>query len=132
MKKIFDEKLKSNCPTVLKSFDDLGVSTEVFILDWVFTAFTRAFSLKTARVFWDIWLVFGDYYLLRLAYSIFTLMRYELSEATNMKNGLHFIRQKTTGLQLTELLKIALREHKSPADFRKQVERKLAFAHNHD
>ena len=107
------------------------MSTEVFILDWVFTAFTRAFSLKTARVFWDIWLVFGDYYLLRLAYSIFTLLKYDLCQATNMKNGLHFIRQKTTNLQLTELLKIALREHKSPADFRKQIERKIAITNTH-
>ena len=68
---MFNEKLLKNCSKVALLLSDLGISSEVFIVDWVFTAYTRAFNLKVARVFWDVWLTLGDYYLIRFAYSIF-------------------------------------------------------------
>ena len=68
---MFNEKLLKNCSKVALLLSDLEISSEVFIVDWVFTAYTRAFNLKVARVFWDVWLTLGDYYLIRFAYSIF-------------------------------------------------------------
>ena len=122
--------MKSNCPKVINALDELGITTEVFIVDWVFTAFTRAFNLKVARVFWDIWLVFGDYYLLRIAYGVFSLIKQDLEELKNIKNGLNFIRHKTTSLKLSDLLKVALRENKNPKEFKALVEKKIVTVNN--
>lgn len=95
------------------------INTETFILDWVFTIYTRTFSIKAARVLWDMFLVFGEYYLLRVAYAIFKLLRKDLVVKKNIEDGLKFIRSRTNTLKLSEIVKLSLRENKSHGDYLK-------------
>lgn len=117
-KGIFNRKIERKCPKVKTMLDAFCINTETFILDWMFTIFTRSFSIQTARVFWDIFLLFGDYYLMRIAYSIFGLLKKELSNSKNMEDGLKFIRSRTGSLKLSELVAYTLREVKDPTEIR--------------
>jgi hypothetical protein len=118
---LFQDKLDQKCSQVSKALEQLGISSEVFLVDWVFTAFTRTFNIKLTRVFWDLFLIFGDYYLIRLAYAVFFLLKKDLSNRENMEDGLKFIRNRTSNLKLSQLVKVALRENKSPADVSKLI-----------
>ena len=112
-KRLFNRKLERKCPKVKKMLDSCYINTETFILDWMYTIYTRSFSIKLTRVFWDIYLVFGEYYLIRIAYSIFALLKKELSDKKNMEDGLRYIRGKTGTLLLSKLVKHTLREVKT-------------------
>lgn len=117
-KGVFNRKIERKCPKVKATLDAFCINTETFILDWMFTIFTRSFSIQTARVFWDIFLLFGDYYLMRIAYAIFGLLKKELSNSKNMEDGLKFIRSRTGSLKLSELVAYTLREVKDPTEIR--------------
>ena len=99
--------------------DKFMIRTEAFILDWMYTIYIRTFNIKIARVFWDIFLLFGDYYLLRVAYSIFALLKNDLAKSTNMENGLRYIRSKTGTLKLSKMVKLTLREVKTVSEIHK-------------
>ena len=115
-KSIFNDKINRKCPKVKKVLDEFGINTETFILDWLFTLYTRSFNVRLARVFWDIYLVFGDYYLIRIAYSIFSLLKKQLENKDNMEDGLKFIRSQTGSLKLDKIIKHTLRERKTHSD----------------
>jgi Rab-GTPase-TBC domain len=120
-----DEKLAQRCPVVAAALSNLDISTEVFLVDWIFTCFTRACNLKISRVIWDLWLTLGDYYLLRISYALFALQEKDLSSPEAIGDGLKFIRNKTTQLRLSALVKTALRENKTPSEFRSNMKEKL-------
>lgn len=118
-KRLFNRKIERKCPKVKQMLDAFMINTETFILDWMYTIYTRSFNTKVARVFWDIYLLFGDYYLIRVAYAIFALLKKELSDKANMEDGLRYIRSKTGTLKLSSLVKHTLREVKTVAEVNK-------------
>ena len=118
-KSIFNRKIERKCPKVKEMLDKFMIRTEAFILDWMYTIYIRTFNIKIARVFWDIFLLFGDYYLLRVAYSIFALLKNDLAKSTNMENGLRYIRSKTGTLKLSKMVKLTLREVKTVSEIHK-------------
>lgn len=124
MKSVFQDKLESKCPKVASSLKKIDINSEVFIVDWIFTGFTRVFNVKITRVFWDIFLIFGDYYLLRFSYAIFYLLKKDLSVRGNLEEGMKFIRNKTSQLKLSQLVKVALRENKHPDSFARLISEK--------
>lgn len=112
-KSIFNNKIKRKCPKVQKLLEVSGINTEAFLLDWLYTLFSRAVNIKMVRIFWDIFLIFGDYYLLRVAYSIFGLLKRELAQKKYMEDGLKFIRSKANTLRVSKLMQHTLREVKT-------------------
>ena len=42
----FGECLKDKKPKLFKLMNDLGVDTELFIIEWAYTLFSRSFSLR--------------------------------------------------------------------------------------
>lgn len=116
---MFNDKIQRKCPNVDKMLKEFHISTEAFILDWMFTVYSRSFNLKLARVFWDIFLLFGEYYVIRVAYAIFATLKKELANKANMENGLKFIRAQTGQLKLSNLVKITLREAKTAQEIEK-------------
>src|SRR3990167_622062 len=125
LQKVLDDKLAQKCPAVAAALSTLDISTEVFLVDWIFTCFTRACNLKVSRVIWDLWLTLGDYYLLRISYALFALQEKDLSSPEAIGDGLKFIRTRTTQLRLSALVRTALRENKTPAEFQSSLKDKL-------
>jgi len=50
---------------------------------------------------------------------VFVLLKKDLSNRENMEDGLKFIRSRTSNLKLSQLVKVALRENKPPAEVNK-------------
>ncbi len=63
--RILDKTLKKGKKDLYRNFSKAGKRTEMYSFDWYFTLFSRDFDIKIARAIWDIFLVFGDFYLLK-------------------------------------------------------------------
>jgi hypothetical protein len=58
-----------------------SLNTEVFILDWLYTLFARAFDIKIVRVVWDCYFIFGEFYIIKAALALFiVLKKYMMSD----------------------------------------------------
>lgn len=63
------------------------------------------------------WLTLGDYYLIRLSYAVFSLLKKDLECKEKLdKDGLKYIRARTGQLKLSHLLRVALRENVTPEE----------------
>lgn len=100
---IFDKLMKKYCKKLFKVIRSYQISTETFILDWFFTLYTRAFNINVVRGIWDIYLIFGDYYLLQTGVSLFKLISDDLIESS-IGEGFNIIRMKTAKLKLSGLV----------------------------
>lgn len=89
------------------------ISTDAFLIDWMYTIYSKCFSIKVTRVLWDIYFLFGDYYLIRIAYSIFGCLKKELAIGKNMEDGFRYIRAKASEIKLSSIVQYTLREVKT-------------------
>lgn len=101
---------------LLKKLNDIDVTTQVFIYDWFYTIYTRAFDIKVVRAVWDIILVFGDFYFLSFGVALFGLMEEDLMNG-NIEDGFNFIRVMTNKLPLSKMVKAVLGRWVSPSKF---------------
>lgn len=95
--------LKKFCKKFFKAIKSYQISTEAFTLDWFFTLYTRAFNINVVRGIWDIYLIFGDYYLLQTGISLFKLIADDLIQ-NSISEGFNIIRVKTAKLTLSQLV----------------------------
>jgi len=73
-------------------------------MDWFYTLFGRTFKLEVVRIIWDILLIFGGYYLLRLGFSVLREIKDDIL-GQHMHDGFNFIRAKTKTLEISHVLK---------------------------
>jgi hypothetical protein len=114
--KAFDMQLEQHLKLVyvrLKSFDIL---TEVFMMEWLLTVFTKALPLDIACRIWDLWLVDGEVWLVRVAIALLKLQSSWIVDAdfdacmhclTHMGEYLHDVE---TLLQAVHTVKIDAKE----------------------
>lgn len=70
----FEECLKDKRPKLFKHMSDLGVDTELFIIEWAYTLYSRAFSLRIVSKIWDLWFSEGYNTFYKVAMTIFEIM----------------------------------------------------------
>ncbi len=112
-KSLFTSKLTRKVPKVKATLDKYMISTDAFLIDWMYTIYSKSFSVNVTRVLWDIYLLFGDYYLIRIAYSIFGCLKTELQMGKNLEDGFRFIRNKASEVRLSKIVQFTLREAKT-------------------
>ena len=117
--------MKKNCKKFYKLLKKTQfLNTEVYTLDWFFTIYTRAFSINVARAIWDIYLIFGDFYMLQIGVRLFALVSKELSE-DNLAEGLSVIRVRSNALKLSQLvsgiLNVDVSQHKFDDSLVKEI-----------
>jgi Rab-GTPase-TBC domain len=112
-KDLFTSKLARKVPKVMEVLRKYMISTDAFLIDWMYTIYSKCFSIKVTRVLWDMYFLFGDYYLIRIAYSIFGCLKKELSIGKNMEDGFRYIRAKASEIKLSSIVQYTLREVKS-------------------
>jgi hypothetical protein len=71
----FTHVLKHHLPDVHAHFAALGISSDMFLMDWVLTGFSKAAPMDVAARVWDAFLMYGDYMLFRAALGILKLCR---------------------------------------------------------
>lgn len=131
-KSMFTSKLSRKLPKVKAALDKHMISTDAFMIDWMYTIYSKSFGVGVTRVLWDLCFVFGDYYLIRIAYSIFSCLKKDLQNGKNLEDGFRFIRTKAGELRLSKIVQHTLREvktvpqihailqkHKNEADLKK-------------
>lgn len=106
---------------MIKSYQ---INTEAFILDWFFTLYTRAFNINVVRGIWDIYLIFGDYYLLQTGVSLFNLISDDLIN-NSISEGFNIIRMKTAELKLSGLVNGIMKLNVSQDKFEKLLYKEI-------
>lgn len=112
-KSLFTSKLSRKMPKVKESLDKYMISTDAFLIDWMYTIYSKSFSVNVTRVLWDIYLLFGDYYLIRIAYAIFGCIKKDLQVGKNLEDGFRYIRGKAMEIKLSQIVEYTLREVKT-------------------
>ncbi|KAL8455529.1 hypothetical protein Emag_000658 [Eimeria magna] len=74
----FDALLEERHPLLLQHLQDLGIQTDVFLVDWMYTVFTRCLPFELLGRVWDLFIIKGDVVLLQTSLAIVSYFREEL------------------------------------------------------
>ena len=74
----FDLLLASFFPKVADKLNLLGMTSNFYMLDWVFTLFSKPFDLDVACRLWDVFFRDGDLFIYRTALGILRMLQDEL------------------------------------------------------
>lgn len=77
----FDALLENEIPWLFEQLSDLNINSEIFLIEWFYTFFGRAFSLPTVLKIWDLMLYHGEVVFFKTALAIFHLLQ------DHLKNG---------------------------------------------
>lgn len=69
----FETLLAANLPALATHLQDIGVTPDLYVLDWLLTVFSRPLPLDAAVRIWDVYLRDGEEFLLRAAIGILKL-----------------------------------------------------------
>ena len=81
----FNHFFKQFLPLLCEHFENEGISSEIFLLDWHLTIFTKALPLEIAARIWDCYLHCGEVYILRASLGLLRLFARRLSSLTMEK-----------------------------------------------
>mmetsp|Transcript_34749 Transcript_34749/g.61146 ORF Transcript_34749/g.61146 Transcript_34749/m.61146 type:complete len:391 (+) Transcript_34749:912-2084(+) len=76
--KVFESLLDKRAPRILQQFRDLGITPDMYLLEWVYTLFARCFSLDVLANLWDYLFAEGDVALLKVAVANLCAMEKDL------------------------------------------------------
>ena len=60
----------------------MGIPTQIYLVEWFFTFFSRGLSLKTTLQLWDHFLYFEELGIFRMALAVFEQLGPLIEEAT--------------------------------------------------
>lgn len=72
---MYEEFFKENLGVLFNHFDKQGLSSDLYLVDWIYTLFSRSLPLDVACRVWDVFLRDGEEFLFRTALGI--LLMYE-------------------------------------------------------
>lgn len=75
---IFSDIFEKNLPALYRHFSDIGLSPEMYLLDWILTIYSKSLPLDISTRIWDIFLIEGDVYLFRVAIGLLKLVSKEI------------------------------------------------------
>ena len=74
----FDKLLASFFPKVADKLNFLGMASNFYMLDWVFTLFSKPFDIDVACRLWDVFFRDGELFIYRAALGILRMLQDEL------------------------------------------------------
>lgn len=63
----YDQLFRENLPRLHAHFDQVALTPDLYLLDWVYTVFAKAMPLDVASRVWDVFLRDGEAFLFRTA-----------------------------------------------------------------
>lgn len=63
----YNDLLKYNLNKLSTHFDHIGLTPEMYLVDWIYTAFAKSMNLELASIVWDNFLRDSDQFLFRVA-----------------------------------------------------------------
>ena len=83
------------------------IDPNIFLVEWFYTIFSRAFSFETTLKLWDHLLYFGEVVLYRIALSIMELIRVHIME-TSYEDTIGLIQGCSVYVREDKLLELVL------------------------
>mmetsp|Transcript_22969 Transcript_22969/g.25979 ORF Transcript_22969/g.25979 Transcript_22969/m.25979 type:complete len:554 (+) Transcript_22969:98-1759(+) len=121
----FDALLKEKQPKLSKHFQELGLTSDVYLIDWFYTVFSRCFTLDVAARVWDNYFFLGETFLFRVALSVFAILEKELLKA-DFEETLRLIKQIPNMVDQNSLFKmidkITIKDSKFEKLYRKKLD----------
>ncbi|ESN96049.1 hypothetical protein HELRODRAFT_146853, partial [Helobdella robusta] len=74
----FNYFFKYNLPKLYKHFTDQKLTADLYIIDWIFSIYSRCLNLDLASRVWDVFFRDGEQFLFRTALGILKLFQSEL------------------------------------------------------
>ena len=71
---LFNKKFREHLPKLYSHFDKLRISCHLYFFDWIESIFTNILDIKIASKIIDLYLIFGEYVLIKSAITILKLM----------------------------------------------------------
>ncbi|PHJ17716.1 tbc domain-containing protein [Cystoisospora suis] len=78
----FDALLAERLPNVAGHFEALGIHSDIFLIEWMYTLFTRCLPFELVGRVWDLFLVEGDAILFQTSLAILAYFQDELQTGT--------------------------------------------------
>ncbi|XP_071502850.1 LOW QUALITY PROTEIN: TBC1 domain family member 14-like [Diadema antillarum] len=69
----FEEYFQDSLPRLYAHFDELGISPDLYIIDWMYTLYSKSLPLDVACRVWDVFFRDGEEFLFRVALGILSL-----------------------------------------------------------
>lgn len=96
--KIYSNALAEKLPKIYSHFVSSGLSPDLYLLDWLYTIFSKALPLDVTCRIWDVFLRDGDEFLFRTALGILHLYQDELLEM-DFVTGAQFLTRLPENIQ---------------------------------
>lgn len=100
----FCANLKEKKPKLSKHLEEHAITADIYLVEWAYTFFSRAFELELASKIWDIWLCEGSSVFFRTALAILELVEQQLLEK-DYEGTLHLIKTCSNRLGEEELMR---------------------------
>lgn len=75
---LFEEILEYNLPEVFSNFKKIGLLTELYLIEWIMTIFSKNLNIDVAARIWDLYMIEGVKALYQAAISILTIFKDQL------------------------------------------------------
>ncbi|PFH33804.1 hypothetical protein BESB_080200 [Besnoitia besnoiti] len=91
----FDALMEEKLPHVAARFAELGINSDIFLVEWMYTLFTRCLPFEIVGRVWDLFLVEGDTVLFQTSLAILAYFQDELENGT-LENCMAIVSSSTT------------------------------------
>lgn len=79
---LFEEILEYNIPEVCENFKKNGVSTDLYLIEWIMTIFSKNLNVDLAARIWDLYMIEGIKAIYQASISILTIYKDKLSNGS--------------------------------------------------
>lgn len=76
----FESCLLERRPKLAKHLAQCGMTPDLFLIEWAFTMYTRAFNIRIASKIWDCWICDGYQTFFKVAMAVLELLEVPLLE----------------------------------------------------
>jgi len=83
---VFMRLLKEKLPSLHSTFEQTGLSCNIFLFEWVVALYSNIFPLEVSSRIWDNFLYFGDFYIIKTALGICSCIEAKTQQAGSFEN----------------------------------------------
>jgi len=109
---MFEILMRKYHPKIIERLEQSEITTDLYLIEWFFTLYGRAFDIDIVSKIWDYILIFGlEFVIYKIALTLFSLMENDLLKCKSSDYLLSIIKEYT-GLVQPNLLFKAFSQHK--------------------
>ncbi|OMJ69483.1 hypothetical protein SteCoe_32795 [Stentor coeruleus] len=104
--KVFEYYMKKKIPNVFKKFKDLEITPDMFLLEWVYTLFSRFFEIEYVSRIMSLFILSDDSFIIRFGLAILIFLSKKLADE-NMDAVAMTINNMVMHLEYYQILRIS-------------------------